>query len=163
MIASTLVVIIIAGALAMEFANNQMYVATIADRELLQEINFAMSHMQRELRKWAPGYQILIDTASNDIKVMNPTNGVLMARYYWDDSSDQLWYYPTGSGSYEVVSNRISSFSMSYSDLDGDEKISYFTVMIKAKGSWGTLLTKEIAVKEVFGARLFRGVVLRVT
>src|SRR3989338_6754491 len=142
-ISSILVITIIGATLSLQFANDRMYVVAVAERELLQEINLAMSHLHRELRRWGSGYKISIDSASPTqiIRVLNSSDNVV-AKYEWDDASDQFRYYPTGSGSYEVVASKISAFTITYTDPDLDGKVAYFTLLIKAKGEWGNMLAK---------------------
>ena len=161
-IAGLLVVVIIGATLSLQFANDQMYVATRAERELLQEIGVALSHLQTKVRG---GYMINVDegtsTTPQKIRISNSAQ-TGWSLYQWDSSSEQLWYYVDEADLLvkEIVASGISSFSISHPAPTGG-KVPYFTVTIRARSSWGSILTKEIVIRDTIGARSFQGLTIR--
>ncbi len=162
-IAAALVVVVMAAAFSLSFANNQWYVVAIADSELMREMNLALDHLQKQVRA---GFKVTIDVSANPQKIrISNKDETVWSLYQWDDSSDELWFYPdeTNPSVKEVVASKMSLFMLSYLDPDGDQKIDYFTVLMKVTGTWGSILTKETTLRENIGARSFQGVVIRVS
>ncbi|MBI1976419.1 MAG: prepilin-type N-terminal cleavage/methylation domain-containing protein [Candidatus Omnitrophica bacterium] len=154
MIASALVLMIIGGAAAVDFANQQMYVVTNAEMELVQEIDAAVTHINQVVRA---GEQVSVDDVTNQISV---TTASVTSRHVWDSASQQLWYYPTGAGTPERIANRISGFDITYpAAVNG--KVNYFNIKITASGSWGNVLDKQTIVITTIGARPFQKVTVQ--
>lgn len=155
MIASALVLMIIGGAVAVDFANQHMYSVTNAEMELVQEIDAAVMHIHQTVRA---GEQVSVDEATDEISV---TTASVTSRYQWDSASQQLWYYPTGGGTPERIAARISGFDITYpAPVNG--KVNYFNIKITASGSWGNVLdNKTTVVNTSIGARPFQKVTIQ--
>jgi prepilin-type N-terminal cleavage/methylation domain-containing protein len=151
-VAVTLVTVIIAAIATVDIANNQLYLTTNTEMELIQEINAAVTHVHQSVRNAAV---VSVDQTAKTISV---TTGAITGVYRWE--SNQLRYYPTGLGSYQVVATGISNFAISY-PTPVDNKISYFNMTLEASGQWGTE-TKEITVIGSMGARPFQGMTMQV-
>ena len=161
MVAVTLITVIITATTMLDLANNQLYLVTTTEMELLQEINAAVTHVHQSVRNAAV---VSVDQATKTISV---TTGGTTGVYRWEDSADsgtdpdQLRYYPTGSGSYQVVSTGITDFAMDY-PTPVNSKVSYFNITLKATGQWGGAKTKNTTVRASIGARPFQGVTVQV-
>lgn len=151
-VAVTLVTVIMAAIATVDIANNQLYLTTNTEMELIQEINAAVAHIHQSVRNAAV---VSVDQAAKTISV---TTGAITGVYRYE--SGQLRYYPTGSGSHQVVATGISSFAINY-PTPVDNKISYFDMTLEVSGQWGTE-TKKTTVRVSMGARPFQGVTMQV-
>lgn len=158
-VAVALMTVVIAATSMLDIANNQLYLATNQEMELLQEINAAVVHIHQSVRN---ADLVSVDDAADTISV---TTGATTAVYRWEDSSDadniadQLRYYPTGAGSHQVVATGISSFAIDY-PVPVSSKVSYFNITLQATGQWGTQ-TKTTTVRAAVGSRQFQGVTVQ--
>ena len=160
-VAVALVVVIIAATAMLDVANNKLYLVTTSEMELLQEINAAAAHIHQSVRNAD------LVSADRDTKTISVTTGATTGVYRWEDSADadnfpdQLRYYPTGSGTFQVVATGISSFAIDY-PTPVSSKVPYFNMTLKAGGQWGTN-TKETTVRVSIGARQFQGLTVQMT
>ncbi|GEM_PF-6411815 len=145
-VAVALMTVIIAAVSMLDIANNQLYLATNQEMELLQEINAAVAHIHQSVRN---GAVVSVDDAADTISVTTGTNtGVYRLE------SNQIRYYPTGAGSSQVVATGVSSFAIDYpTPVSG--KVSYFNITLQASGQWGTQ-TRSTTVRASVGARPYQ-------
>lgn len=150
-VAVALITVIITATSMLDIANNQLYLATNQEMELVQEINAAVAHIHQSVRN---GAVVSVDEAADTISV---TTGTTTGVYRWE--SNQLRYYPTGAGSYQVVAAGVSSFTINY-PAPVNNKVSYFNITLQANGQWGTQ-TKTTTVRAAVGARQFQGMTVQ--
>ena len=155
-IAILLVAGMIGSILAIDTANQKMYVVVAAEREALAEVSAVLTHIQQKIRE---GTSVTID--DSDPNPITIVKGAQTAFYTLN--GNQLEFHDW-SGATEIVANRLkttSGFVISHPTPVSGRVIS-FTVTLIFQGSWGGVITKEITQRGIIGARSFQQLTIQV-